>query len=107
MATERKRRARKSAPEPDDEPFYVAPCDECGSHECDGTDPHQGVGAPEPEPLAVRVTVEKSIGTATGLDTELSELRRYLEYQTARFLIKRKLTGTWNVLAYVSRTGVK
>lgn len=51
----------------------------------------------------IRVTLEKSAGTATGFDPCLSRMRRFLEYQLARFLLANKLTGQWALLAYVSR----
>lgn len=52
----------------------------------------------------VSVTIERSFGTATGCDAELSALRRFLEYQTARFLTQRAIGGRWQLLVYVSRT---
>lgn len=54
-----------------------------------------------------RVRVERSFGLATGHDRELQALRRFLEYHLMRFLITRKITGRWSVLAYVSREEVK
>lgn len=86
MATERKRKARPTV-----EQWIEAAEAEATAAEMAEAD------------LVTHVTLERGVGCASGFDRELPELRRFLEYQLARFLVARNLRGRWSLLAYVSR----
>lgn len=56
--------------------------------------------------VRVKVHLQHSFGTFAKLDSELARLRRFLEYQAARFFIRERLPGDWSLLIYVSREEV-
>lgn len=60
-------------------------------------------GGLEKDELEVSVTLERSIGTASGHEDIIPKLRRALEKQLATFCLGRGLKGKWSIVAYVSR----